>query len=162
MSKRFLELYNQELRHVRETAAEFAAAYPKVARRLALDGSEVEDPYVERMLEGFAFLSGRVQSKIEAQFPRFTQHLLNIVSGYKVARHARMRANISSGEQTACEFLTTHDVEVWPLEVADARYLPHLADIPSHPEIRGRAEGGFVSCSRRLTASRPVRLMLTG
>lgn len=169
MSKRFLELYNQELRHVRETAAEFAAAYPKVARRLALDSGEVEDPYVERMLEGFAFLSGRVQSKIEAQFPRFTQHLLNIVyphfgkptpsvaiaqfvpspiagnlaSGYKVGRHARMRANISSGEQTACEFLTAHDVEVWPLEVAEAHYLPHLADIPAHPEIRGRAEGGL-------------------
>ena len=60
MDERLLELYNLELRHLRETAAEFGRDFPKVAGRLALDLDAKEicpDPYVERLLEGFAFLA---------------------------------------------------------------------------------------------------------
>jgi len=46
--------------------------------RLSLDGVEIADPYVERLLEGFAFLAARVQLKIEAEFPRFVQHLTEV------------------------------------------------------------------------------------
>lgn len=31
---------------------EFAAQYPKIASRLALDTTDIPDPYVERLLEG--------------------------------------------------------------------------------------------------------------
>ena len=34
---------------------------------------------IERLLEGFAYLSARVQLKLDAEFPRFTQRLLEIV-----------------------------------------------------------------------------------
>jgi len=78
MNPRLLELYNQELGHVREMGAEFARQFPKIAGRLSLDGVEVADPYVERLLEGFAFLAARVQLKIEAEFPRFVQHLTEV------------------------------------------------------------------------------------
>jgi type VI protein secretion system component VasA len=53
--------------------AEFAQAFPKIAARLRMDGIEVTDPYVERLLEGFAFLASRVQLKLDAEFPRFTR-----------------------------------------------------------------------------------------
>ena len=79
MDPRLLRYYNQELQHVREMGAEFAAQFPKIAGRLSMDGIEVADPYVERLLEGFAFLAGRVQLKIDAEFPRFTQRLLDVV-----------------------------------------------------------------------------------
>src|SRR5690606_16386764 len=62
-----------------EMGAEFAREYPKIAGRLGMDGIKVVDPYVERLLEGFAFLAARVQLKIDAEFPRFTQSLLDIV-----------------------------------------------------------------------------------
>ena len=79
MEPRLLTLYNGELQHLREMGAEFAREFPKVASRLGIDGTEVADPYVERLLEGAAFLAARVQLKLDAEFPRFTQRLLEIV-----------------------------------------------------------------------------------
>ena len=76
MDARMLRYYSQELQYMREMGAEFAAAFPKIAARLALDPTEVADPYVERLLEGFSFLAARVRLKLDAEFPRFTQHLL--------------------------------------------------------------------------------------
>ena len=76
MDPRLLRLYNEELAHLREVGAEFAHEFPKVARRLSMDGLEVADPYVERLLEGFAFMTARTQLKLEAQYPQFIAHLL--------------------------------------------------------------------------------------
>ena len=56
MDPRLIRYYNLELQHFHEMGAEFAREFPKVAARLAMDGLEVGDPYVERLLEGFAFL----------------------------------------------------------------------------------------------------------
>src|SRR5438552_16742947 len=85
MDARMLRYYNQELQYMREMGAEFAAAFPKVAARLALDATEVADPYAERLLEGVSFLSARVRLKLDAEFPRFTQHLLEIASPHNLA-----------------------------------------------------------------------------
>ena len=78
MNPKFLNYYNEELQFIREFGNEFAQAYPKIARRLSLDGLECADPYVERLLEGFSFLSARVRMKLDAEFPRFTQQLLRM------------------------------------------------------------------------------------
>ena len=61
MDTRLLEYYNQELQYIREMGAEFAEAYPRIAARLGMDGIECADPYVERLIESFAFLAARVQ-----------------------------------------------------------------------------------------------------
>ena len=79
MDPRLLRYYNLELQHLHEMGAEFAREFPKVAARLGMNDLEVADPYVERLLEGAAFLAARVQLKIDAEFPRFTQALLEIV-----------------------------------------------------------------------------------
>src|SRR6476660_8589153 len=82
MDRRLLNFYNIELQHLRETAAEFARAFPKIAGRLALDREAKDtcpDPFVERLLEGFAFLAARVHLKLDAEFPRFTQSILETV-----------------------------------------------------------------------------------
>lgn len=78
MDERLIRLYEQELRHLRETAAEFGRAFPAKAKALAL-GESLPDPYVERLLEGTAFLAARVRLKLDAQFPQFTQSLLETV-----------------------------------------------------------------------------------
>ena len=57
MDPRLLRYYNRERAHLREMGGEFAAEYPKIAGRLSLDQFECADPYVERLLEGFAFLA---------------------------------------------------------------------------------------------------------
>jgi hypothetical protein len=55
------------------------AEFPKIAARLGMDGLEVADPYVERLLEGCAFLAARVQLKQDAEFPRLSHRLLELV-----------------------------------------------------------------------------------
>ena len=50
-----------------------------------MNGLEVADPYVERLLEGVGFLAARVQLKLDAEFPRFTQALLEIVYPHYLA-----------------------------------------------------------------------------
>src|SRR6187200_2613871 len=79
MDPRLLRLYSDELGHLREVGAEFAAEFPKIASRLGMEGMEVADPYVERLLEGFAFLAARVQLKLEAEQPRLIGHLLESI-----------------------------------------------------------------------------------
>src|SRR5262249_21870583 len=85
MDPRMLRYYSEELQYMRELGAEFAARFPKIAARLALDTTEVADPYVERLLEGFSFLSARVRLKLDSEFPRFAQHLLATVYPHYVA-----------------------------------------------------------------------------
>src|SRR5687768_16506915 len=79
MDPRFLRYYELELKHVREMGGEFAKEYPKIAGRLGLEAFECADPYVERLLESFAFLAARVQLKIDAEFPDFVQHMLELL-----------------------------------------------------------------------------------
>jgi len=85
LDPRLLKYYNRELQHVREMGAEFAREYPKIAARLGMDGIDCADPYVERLLEGFAYLTARVQLKIDAEFPNFIQNLLQIVYPHYLA-----------------------------------------------------------------------------
>ena len=94
MDRRLLNYYNRELAHLRETGAEFAREFPKIAGRLALEEFTCADPYVERLLEGFAFLAARVQLKLDAEFPRgildkpgHTRALLRVRAGpWRTAR----------------------------------------------------------------------------
>ncbi|MDS4031052.1 MAG: type VI secretion system baseplate subunit TssF [Candidatus Contendobacter sp.] len=148
MDPRLLEYYNRELQHLRELGGEFAREFPKIAGRLGLEGFECADPYVERLLEGFGFLAARVQLKMDAEFPRFTQHLLEIVyphylaptpsmavvqfqpdptegaleKGFVVPRGGELRGILGKSEQTPCEYRTAHDVTLWPLELIEAQY----------------------------------------
>ena len=69
MDPRLLRYYNLELQHLREMGAEFAQHFPKIAGRLGMNGLEVADPYVERLLEGVSFLAARVQLKLDSEFP---------------------------------------------------------------------------------------------
>jgi type VI secretion system protein ImpG len=155
MDPRLLSYYNRELQFIRETGQEFAKEFPKIAGRLGIESLECSDPYVERLLESFAFLAARVQLKIDAEFPRFTQHLLQMVyphylsptpsmavvqlqpslsegalaDGFKVPRGSTLRSLIGRGEQTACEYRTAHDVTLWPLEITRAEYTSFLGDL---------------------------------
>jgi len=169
MDPRLLQYYNLELQHLRETGAEFAEQFPKIAARLGMHGLEVDDPYVERLLEGVGFLAARVQLKLEAEFPRFTQALLEIVyphylaptpsmliaqftpdpndpnlaGGFRVARGASLSGPLAADDATACEFRTAHDVDLWPVEIVSASYFSFAPDLPLNTlPIAQRIKGG--------------------
>ena len=156
MDPKLLEYYNRELAYLRELGGEFAAKHPKIARRLGMHGIEVADPYVERLIEAFCYLSARTQIKLDAEFPRFTQRLLEViypnyvsptpsisvvrfhpselqgdfVRGVCVPRDTALKAAIPPGETTACEFRTTQPVMLWPFDIVEARLTAVPPDIP--------------------------------
>ena len=65
MADDLLYYYERELAFLRRTGAEFAERYPKIASRLLLEPTKSDDPHVERLLEGFAFLAARVHRRLD-------------------------------------------------------------------------------------------------
>lgn len=157
MDPRLLRYYNQELQYMREMGGEFAKEFPKIAARLGLENYECADPYVERLLEGFSFLAARIQLKMDAEFPRFTQHLLEMVyphylaptpsmavvqffpdltegslsDGFVLPRNSKLRSQLGKGEQTACEYRTAHEITLWPIEISEAEYIANSVELPN-------------------------------
>ncbi|KIC47728.1 type VI secretion system baseplate subunit TssF [Tateyamaria sp. ANG-S1] len=174
MDTRLLKHYEAELAYMRDMGAEFAQAYPKIASRLGMDGVEVVDPYVERLLEGSAFLSARVQLELELQYPALTSHLLEIVyphylcptpsmmvaafepdmenasleDGYVIPRHSELRSTLTDDDTTPCVFRTSADVIMWPITISEAEY------------IDGRGELVAAGVSRDTAARAGIRLRL--
>ncbi|MCA9726826.1 MAG: type VI secretion system baseplate subunit TssF, partial [Candidatus Eisenbacteria bacterium] len=177
MDPRILKYYNRELQYIREMGGEFAKEFPKVAGRLGLDGFDCADPYVERLLEGFAFLAARIQLKLDSEFPRFTQHLLEmtyphylcptpsmavvclqpdraegaLADGFVVKRGTILRSQLGKGDQTACEYRVSQDTTLWPLQIVEAEYFSHFQDFTNVPRID----------VRRLKAGLRIRLRTT-
>lgn len=79
MREELLAYYERELTYLRQMGGEFAQKYPKIASRLLLEPDRCEDPYVERLLEGFAFLAARVHLRIDDDFPEITNSLFGIL-----------------------------------------------------------------------------------
>src|SRR5437762_3298909 len=79
MLDELLPYYESELSYFRSLSKEFAARYPQVASRLMLAGDVCEDPHVERLIESFAFMAGRVHKKLDDDFPQITEALLSIL-----------------------------------------------------------------------------------
>ena len=155
MDPRLLSLYERELHYIREMGAEFADEFPGVAGALGMKGIECSDPHVERLLEAFGFLAARIQLEVEAQYPRFTRHLLEIVhphylaptpsmavvqltpklregrlaNGYVVPRDASLRAKHMLQQQTPCEYRLKHAVTLWPISVDRVEYTTSLGDL---------------------------------
>jgi type VI secretion system protein ImpG len=169
MDPRLLRLYSDELTHLREVGGEFAREFPKIASRLGMEGMEVTDPYVERLLEGFAFLAARVQLKLESEQPRLIAHLLestypnflapmpsmmiarlgidaadpNLAKGFAVPRGSALMSELPRGQDTRCEFRTAQAVTLWPIELVNVQYFTHAPDLPLArlPQVQGTKGG---------------------
>jgi type VI secretion system protein ImpG len=141
-----LEYYERELIYLRQLGAEFAARYPKVASRLQLEPTKCEDPHVERLLEGFAFLAARVHLKIDDDLPEISQSLMELVfphyvrpipsisivqfhidpeqgkltTGFQIPRQALLYTRNVGG--TPCKFRTCFDTTLWPVTIASAEW----------------------------------------
>ncbi len=146
MRDELLDYYERELTFLRQMGAEFAEKYPKIASRLQLEPDRCEDPHVERLIEGFAFLAGRVHLKIDDEFPEITEALLNILfphytrpipamsvvefhldpeqgkltTGLKVPRGSLLYSKPVEG--VPCRFRTCYDTTLWPVRVAEAQW----------------------------------------
>lgn len=130
----YAKYYQDELLFLRELGREFARANPDAAPFLAEQGS---DPDVERLLEGFAFLTARIRQKLDDELPEFTHALMEMFwphylrpipaltimqfeANAQAAREARLIArgteiNSLPVDGTPCSFRTTADVNMLPV-----------------------------------------------
>lgn len=74
-----LRYFDAEMRYLREAGKEFAQAFPDRAAQLNLDKPGADDPYVERLFEGFAFLMGRLREKLDDDLPELTEGLVSLL-----------------------------------------------------------------------------------
>jgi type VI secretion system protein ImpG len=132
----FNRYYQDELSYLRDLGKEFSDANPKLAPFLADSGS---DPDVERLLEGFAFLSGRLRQKLDDDLPELTHSLVSLlwphylrpvpsmsVLEFKPISNAVTETKIIPRgvevdsipvADTSCRFQTCYDVKLHPLNI---------------------------------------------
>lgn len=146
--------YESELQYLREMGREFALVHPSTAGLLAERGN---DPDVERLLEGVAFLTSRIRERIDDAVPDVVHGLMQLMLPHylrpipstsiiqyqpsvkglrgvqKIPRGTRVASNPVRG--TSCEFRTTQDVELLPVEVQDV-WLDE--SVSAAPKIRVR------------------------
>jgi type VI secretion system protein ImpG len=143
---RFLHYYNQELSYLRHSGKAFARTYPKIARRLEMSDSESPDPHVERLIESFAFLTGRISQEIDDQYPQTATALLNVLyphlvnpipamaiahlksdpsrgnltTGYSIPKGTLLNAQAHEG--ISCHFSTIYPLTLWPVELTNVSF----------------------------------------
>src|SRR5207302_11458745 len=135
--------YERELTFMRQMAGEFSEKYPKIAGRLLLEPGHCEDPHVERLIEAFALLAGRIHHKLDDEFPEITEALLDVLYPhflrpvpsqaiaqfqFDAAQSAPTGAGVPAGtplhskpaDGQVCTFRTCYPVKLWPLRVTAA------------------------------------------
>jgi type VI secretion system protein ImpG len=175
MDRNFLAYYEEELSHIRELATEFSALHPTVARNLSLDAVPCPDPYVERLLEGVAYLAARTRLKVDAESNRYVRSLLDelypdlvgpapamsmavlhpgpqvqtMLDGHLVRRGTRLVAAYREGISTRATYTTAQDVALWPVKLDKVEYLQDRGALNAAGLDRPKVEAGI-----RITLSR--------
>lgn len=156
MNREFLELYNRELRILKENAREFAEDFPGVAERLGGLLENNMDPMIGGLLEGTAFLASRVQLKLKHEYEEFTNNLLeqlvpdylapvpsaallrvdppfaepNLKDGIRIAGGSYAEARfVERDRRITCKYRLASDIVLWPFELTGAELLPSPASL---------------------------------
>ncbi|MFN4098624.1 MAG: type VI secretion system baseplate subunit TssF [Pararhodobacter sp.] len=156
MRKAFLDLYEAELNHLYARAEAFAVEFPGLADRLGGLVRDRLDPGLAGLLEGAAYLAARVRLRMDREFPVFTEALIErLMPGYlapvpaailvqarpdfSVPELARGRRFAAGGlldatyrqrdQRVSCRFRLAAPLELWPVEIDRADYIPGLAGL---------------------------------
>ncbi|MCH9683668.1 MAG: type VI secretion system baseplate subunit TssF [Deltaproteobacteria bacterium] len=169
--------YESELAYLREMGREFALVHPSTAGLLAERGN---DPDVERLLEGFAFLTARIREKVDDAVPAIVQGITELLLPHflrpipatsiiqyspsikalrgvqPVARGAKVASTPMQG--TSCQFRTTQEVELLPWQIVDAQLDETAAARPVIRLMVDTTEAGRAVVMRR----EGMRILLHG
>jgi type VI secretion system protein ImpG len=148
----FSKYYQSELSYLRELGKEFAAHNPTLAGTFADRGG---DPDVERLLEGFAFLTARIRERVDDAVPEVIEGLCQLVLPHYIRsipscsivqfspqpNALRGRHTVPAGTElgaksvggTGCLFRTTAPLDLLPLSLT-ATALDETTE--AFPEIR--------------------------
>ncbi|GAA0783513.1 type VI secretion system baseplate subunit TssF [Roseibium denhamense] len=168
--------YQDELNYLKELGGAFAKANPRLSKYLDDDPS---DPDVERLMEGFAFLVGRLRQRLDSEMPEVAHSLLKLIWPHYLRpvppittikfRHAPDVSDLSihvpkgttvktapiDGE--AVPFRTSYDLHVLPLEVQDVAFETRKESAQLTVSITKSAGAGLAALS-----AAPLSLYLGG
>jgi type VI secretion system protein ImpG len=175
MSEALLPYYNRELDFIRHLAQDFKRQYPKVANRLGLEPNQSTDPHVERLIQAFALMAGRIHHKLDDEFPELTDALLGVLyphylapvpsmavvqfevdpvrtelpSGFTIPRHSQLLTQAINGLR--CRYRTGNEVKLWPVGLVRAELKPPpFLDLRPPPETAAVLRLSF-QCQSNLT-----------
>lgn len=152
------QFYQQELSNLRELAVEFSKAHPALAPMLS---GPSQDPDVERLLEGAAFLTGLLRQKLNDEFPEVVHGLMRLIfphylrpipattiMAFTPKPSLRETITVPAGtaldsvpiDQTKCRFRTCYDVKVDPLSISEAQWLT-APGAPTSLRLRFKLKG---------------------
>ncbi|CAN2526840.1 type VI secretion system baseplate subunit TssF [Burkholderia pseudomallei] len=183
--------FEYELGLLARKLTEFAERYPKIATRLGIQGGQVDDPHISRLVQTFAFMASALDTRLIDDYPEFTESLLGLIYpqylrcipscaiaeidptsqfGNLTGPFAVPRGTSLDARAALCRFKTIYDVTLTPLSIVDARYSPTTI-APARVRLGADATGilsiTFVSLSATghfdaSTPSEPIRVHLSG
>jgi type VI secretion system protein ImpG len=146
------QYFQNELRSLREDAARFGDQHPGVAQDLKLARGLSRDPQVELLLQSFAYLTGRLNFRLDEERGMLSNVLLgllyphlqaplpamavahvdvkpdgaNFVEGWTLKRNRYVYATapIPGGAEHSCRFATVYDTPLVPLRVDAVELAP--------------------------------------
>ena len=171
----FNRYYQSELSALRQLGRQFSERNPALAPFLAGAG---QDPDVERLLEGFAFLTGRLRQKLDDELPELTHSLMHLLwpnymrpmpafsilqfdplkhagPGITVARDTPVESAAVDGQR--CRFRTCYDTQVLALHLTALDFSAQGERTALSLRLEMGGAGHFSSC-----AFERLRLHLTG
>lgn len=130
------QFFRDELNFLRLQGHKFAKSHPELTRFLS---EQTTDPDVERLLEGFAFLTGSLRAKLDDEFPELTHGLLGMlwpnylrpvqsmtIMQFSVLPGALAQPAFVAGgceldslpmDDVVCHFRTCHNGWIYPVDI---------------------------------------------
>ncbi len=157
------EYFESEMRLLQDAAQEFAEAYPEQAAMLNLKAVKDRDPYVERLLEGMAFLTAQVRERIDDGVPELSENLLDQLNPalcrpfpsytlvqmtpeqqasqtIEIKRGTPVKALNVGPSKVVCEYSTTASLSVQPITIDDISVIDRVGGgTQIHIHIRKRS-----------------------
>ena len=136
----FNHYYQSELTALRQLGSRFAERSPALAPFLGQAG---RDPDVERLLEGFAFLTGRLRQKLDDELPELSHSLMHLLwpnymrplpafsmLQFDPLQHAGPALQVKRDTGVAskpvqgvsCQFRTCYPTDVLPLQLTELKH----------------------------------------
>lgn len=163
--------YKGELEYLDRAGQEYAKLHPQRAQALGVQDVRSRDPHVERLVQSFAWLTGRVHRRLDDDFPQLTHSLIDLIWPHylrpvpslamlqlrpirgmnkpeRVAAGLKVKSRQTS-IQVRCPFRTLYPVDLYPLTLDDAQV---IADEAGQRQLRLRL--------RLLEGARPEEITL--
>lgn len=137
----FNDYYKKELIALREDGARFSKKNPGLSTFLSKEG---QDPDVERLLEGFSFLTGRLQQQLDRELPEVAHTLVELlwpnytrpVPSFSIIKFNSIKDNTSNinikkdteilskikPDAIQCKFRTVYDTLIMPFDLSNLNY----------------------------------------